>query len=110
MKRYFVETPPFKRYIDDLPNGQEILLDLQESLLDNPEAGDLIVGTGGLRKIRLAGKGKGKSGGFRITYLYVQKFECVYLFVIYAKNEKENLSQREKALLKKVVEDIKEEK
>lgn len=109
MNRIFVELPPFRRYLDSIDNGVSVLRDIQLSLLANPEIGDVIPGTGGLRKMRYGGKGKGKSGGYRITYLHRPEAEKIYLIVLYAKNEQEDLSSSEKKLLKKLVDAIKEE-
>ena len=68
--RHFVEISGFRHYLDSLDDGQKVLREVQSTLVENPLAGDLIVGTGGLRKLRASGKGKGKSGGYRIWYLY----------------------------------------
>jgi hypothetical protein len=105
--RHFIELPPFRRYLDQLGNGQRILSGIQETLLKNPNAGVVIQGTGGLRKLRHAAEGRGKSGGFRVTYLYVPENETIYLFVLYAKNEKDSLSAAEKKELKPLVEQLK---
>lgn len=71
MKAVFVELPPFERhradYLDDGAFG-----DLQDALMKNPEAGQVIEGTGGLRKMRFADRrrGKGKRGGLRVIYYW----------------------------------------
>ena len=109
MNRIFVELPPFRRYIDSLPEGADLLKEIQSSLLENPEAGDVIMGTGGLRKMRHGGKGRGKSGGYRVTYLHRPGVERIYLIVLYSKNEQEDLSSEEKKILKKLVETLKQE-
>lgn len=107
MIRTFIELPPFRRYLDSLANGQEILKEIQEALLESPDTGDVIQGTGGLRKMRHAGKGKGKSGGYRVTYLHRPDVQKIYLIVVYAKNEQENLSAEERQALKQLVETLK---
>lgn len=107
MIRIFVELPPFRRYLDSLSNGQEVLREIQDALLENPDAGDVIQGTGGLRKMRHAGKGKGKSGGYRVTYLHRPETQKIYLIVVYAKNEQEDLSSSERHALKQLVETLK---
>lgn len=109
MNRTFVELPPFRRYLDSLLEGVDLLREIQETLLENPEAGDVIPGTGGLRKMRHGGKGKGKNGGYRVTYLHRPENEKVYLIVLYAKNEQEDLSADEKRVLKQLVEALKRE-
>lgn len=109
MTRIFVELPPFRRYLDALSEGPEILREIQEALLEDPEAGDVVPGTGGLRKMRHRGKGKGKSGGYRVTYLHRPEAEKIYLIVLYAKNEQEDLNENEKRVLKQLVEALKRE-
>lgn len=109
MNRIFIELPPFRRYLDSLSDGQNLLKEIQDVLLTKPDTGDVIAGTGGLRKMRHAGKSKGKRGGYRVTYLYRPETEKVYLIVLYAKNEQEDLSAEDKKILKKLVEIIKNE-
>jgi mRNA-degrading endonuclease RelE of RelBE toxin-antitoxin system len=95
--------------LDSLSEGIELLKGIQSALLENPEAGDVISGTGGLRKMRYGGKGKGKSGGYRVTYLHRPDREKIYLIVIYVKNEQEDLSPDKKRDLKQFVEILKRE-
>jgi mRNA-degrading endonuclease RelE of RelBE toxin-antitoxin system len=68
-------------------------------LAQNPRAGDLIVGTGGIRKLRWAGKGKGKSGGYRVIYYYFNESIPVYLLAVYPKNQQVDLTAQQKARL-----------
>lgn len=63
-------------------------------------AGDLIQGTGGLRKVRVAAKGRGKRGGIRVIYYYVSSAAQIRLLLIYAKERKDNLSAAEKRTLR----------
>ena len=65
-------------------------------LIDHPDAGDVIPGAGGARKLRWAAKGKGKRGGARIIYLYIVIAASIYLLRCYAKNAKTNLTADEK--------------
>jgi len=69
--------------------------DLFDVLADDPTAGNVIKGAGGFRKLRLARDGGGKSGGYRVIYLFGGGDIPIVLFDIYAKNEKENLTQAE---------------
>jgi hypothetical protein len=62
----------------------------------DPEAGDMMQGTGGVRKARLAGRGKGKSGGYRLVYYFGGGDIPVYLLTVFGKGEKANLTQGEK--------------
>lgn len=109
MRRIFIELPPFRRFLDSTRDGQLLLKEIQESLLESPEQGDVISGTGGLRKMRHGSSNKGKSGGHRVIYLYGPEVEKIYLITIYPKNEKTDLSEAEKRVLKKLVETLKGE-
>ena len=68
----------------------------------NPEAGDVIEGTGGARKLRFAGKGKGKSGGYRVITFFSGVNNPVFLLNVFAKNEKTDLTSKECHVLKNV--------
>ncbi len=72
----------------------------------NPDAGREIRGSEGARKVRFAGKGKGKSGGYRVTTFYSDKDIPVFLLNVFAKNEKAGLSQAERNELKTVLADL----
>ena len=72
----------------------------------NPEAGDVIEGTGGARKVRFAGKGKGKSGGYRVITFFTGTDVPVFVLNIFAKNEKTDLKPQERRVLKTVLADI----
>ena len=80
-------------------------------ILKNPEGGDLIQGTGGLRKIRFRdeSRGKGKRGGFQVIYLDLPSLRKTYLITMYDKNEKEDVSSDEKKILRALVQTIKRE-
>lgn len=80
----------------------------QSDIIKNPEMGKTIVGTGGLRKARLATEHAGKSGGYRVIYLLVLP-DTVYLLLLYKKGKKDSLTQREKNLLKEISQSIKRE-
>ena len=88
MKAVFVELPAFSRFRPDYL-GDEALHDLQRVLLEKPEAGDVIEGTGGLRKMRHADtrRSKGKRGGLRIIYFFWEPGRQFWLFTLYDKNE-----------------------
>ena len=77
--------------------------DEQRSLVDliagNPTCGVLLVGTGGLRKVRVAVGGKGTSGGARVIYYFFSARAPVFLLEAFAKGEKDNLSRAERAAL-----------
>ena len=109
MTREFVYTAPFQRSwkalgLDD--NDQKLL---EEALLKNPQAGDVIEGTGGARKMRIQLEGRGKSGGGRIIYVDVFEKEKLYLLLAYPKNVQDNLTPEQKKMIQKLIETIKKE-
>ncbi len=77
-----------------------------EFLARRPKAGRIIQGTGGLRKVRIARPGRGKSGGARVIYYYHNEHKPILLLLIYAKAKQENLTDAQKAQLRKYVEVI----
>ena len=101
MKALFVELPPFARFRADYLDDEEFR-SLQVLLMRNPEAGDVIEGTGGLRKLRYgdARRGKGKRGGLRVIYYWWATGRQFWLFTLYDKDEADDLSAKEKKLLK----------
>jgi hypothetical protein len=103
MTRKFVMMPEFDRQWQKLGLGDDELRELQETLLQNPKAGDVMRGTGGLRKIRIAFEGKGKSGGGRVVYVDFTMHESIYLITAYPKNEKDNLSKAEQNEIAKMI-------
>jgi len=72
----------------------------------NPAAGDVIEGTGGARKVRFAGKGKGKSSGYRVITFFTGTDIPVFLLNVFAKNEKTDLTAKERRVLKTVLVDM----
>lgn len=80
--------------------------DMLELLARRPKAGRIIQGTGGLRKVRIARPGKGKSGGTRVVYYYHNVDKPMLLLLIYAKADQENMTDAQKAQLKKHVDAI----
>jgi len=87
----FVETPLFSRLLLDLLSDEEYSL-FQQFLIASPEAGDVIQGTGGLRKVRWASGGKGKRGGVRVIYYSVDEAEQIRLLLIYKKGVQDDLT------------------
>ena len=85
---------------------------LQNEMLKDPEAGDVITGTGGLRKLRYgdATRGKGKRGGLRVIYYWWDPKKQFWLFTIYDKDELSDLSPKEKAVLKTLLKQELEER
>jgi hypothetical protein len=103
MTREFVIMPEFDRQWQKLGLDDNDLRQLQETLLQNPKAGDVIKGTNGLRKIRIAFEGQGKRGGGRVAYVDFTIHEAVYLITAYPKNEKDNLSKKERNEIAKMI-------
>jgi hypothetical protein len=86
----YIESPLFSKLIDSYLEDEEFAA-FQWDLAHNPEKGDLIPGSGGVRKVRWAGKGKGKRGGVRIIYYHKNREGQIWLLTIYAKNENKNI-------------------
>lgn len=103
-----IETQQFIKKAQSLMDDAERQALIVE-IAHNPEAGDIIPRTGGVRKLRVAGKGRGKSGGQRVIYYYYDDKNPVLLFTIYGKSEKANLSSEEEKALYKIIQAIKKE-
>ena len=101
-----VETGEFLRAAKKMGMDDAERSELISYLADNPEAGDEISGTGGMRKLRFAAKGKGKSGGYRIITFFSSVDIPVFLITAYAKSQKDNLTDKEKNVLKSLSADI----
>jgi|SRR5438309_7621219 len=101
----FIEAPAFNRNVANYLSDDEYL-ELQMQLAENPEAGDLMPGTGGFRKLRWADskRGKGRRGGLRIIYFYFLADQQIWLMTLYNKNEAPDLTVREKKLLRAALE------
>tara|TARA_B110001454_G_scaffold182393_1_gene176912 strand:- start:366 stop:704 length:339 start_codon:yes stop_codon:yes gene_type:complete len=106
VKGLFVELPSFNKYRSDYLKDDEYQL-LQASLLESPSIGDVIQGTGGLRKVRWVDKqrNKGKRGGVRIIYYWYVGGAQFWLFTIFDKNEASDITPDQKKILKKMLED-----
>jgi hypothetical protein len=100
----FRETNLFTRQVVEKLSDLDYT-ELQAALMLQPELGDLIQGTGGLRKLRWAesAKGKGKRGGVRIIYYWFSPQALIYMLLMYSKNERDDLSAAEKAKLRKLI-------
>jgi len=106
MKLVFFETPLFSRLRPDYLTDESYRA-LQEVLLESPELGDVMPGTGGFRKMRWedARRGKGKRGGLRVIYYYLSTDHQVWFFTLYGKHEALDLTANEKKLLKRAIQD-----
>ncbi|WP_424193342.1 type II toxin-antitoxin system RelE/ParE family toxin [Ampullimonas aquatilis] len=101
----FIETPTFTRLLLDLLTDDEYAR-LQNVLVENPEQGDIIKGGGGIRKLRYAQPGRGKSGGVRVIYYWLSDDHQIYMLLIYPKSKKDNLTDRETAFLREFVKEL----
>jgi len=102
-----VELPEYVRSATKLLSAEENA-SLLDYLAKHPEAGAVLQGTGGIRKLRFAAKGKGKSGGVRIIYYFYNRSIPLFLLSAYGKNEKANLSKTEANELSKLVTQLKQ--
>lgn len=109
MTRKFVYTEPFRKCWKAMGLDDTQLPMLEEALLENPQIGDVIEGTGGARKMRIQLEGRGKSGGGRVIYVDIFEKEHLYLLFAYPKNVQENLSPEQKKAISKMIELIKKE-
>ena len=107
MTREFIYMPTFEKQWAEAKLTDEDLKDLEIFLCENPEAGKMIQGTGGLRKLRWALPGRGKSGSIRTLYVDFAYFEQIHMIACFKKNEKQNLSDSEKKQIKTIIETIK---
>ena len=103
-----IETKIFTQQITDLMSDSEYRI-IQNELLADPKAGNVIEHSGGLRKIRfgIKGKGKGKRGGIRMVYFYNEVKSRIYLLISYSKNEKDDLTAKELEILRNIAKGLK---
>jgi hypothetical protein len=101
----FLETPLFTKIIDEILSDED-LRELQAFLINRPDAGDVIPGTGGVRKVRWSAQGKGKRGGARIIYYFVRQRDCIYLLFAYTKNVQVDLSHKQKKEVAQLIQDL----
>lgn len=107
MHRLFIETNEFSSLAKELNITQNQIRLLQGELLMNPVKGEMMVGTGGARKVRMAGRGRGKSGGFRVMYLDLEHVEVTYFIYVFDKDEADNLTASQRSYVKCVIQEIK---
>lgn len=98
------ETSIFTKRVQKLLDRESYRL-LQLRLVAEPDAGDPIRGTGGLRKVGWEGDGRGKRGGVRVIYYWARKQDVMLMLLIYGKNQQDDLTSEQKALLKKLIQE-----
>jgi len=98
----FVETRVFTRELQSFMSDDDYRA-LQSALVLRPEAGAIVPGGGGLRKLRWGFAGTGKRGGLRVIYYWHNTEECIYMLLIYRKSRQEDLTQEQLRILRKHV-------
>jgi hypothetical protein len=104
----FVYLPLFERTCGRVYTDEE-MEKFENTLLENPEDGDLMSNTGGVRKSRAANEGRGKSGSGRVAYLYLRSRRTIYFLLAFPKNVQGNLTDAQKNAVRALVADIKNE-
>lgn len=82
---------------------------MEQQLVADPRAGAVLADTGGVRKIRVARQGRGKSAGARVAYLYVEMKERIFLLLAFAKNAQPNLTAEQKRRMRELVKQIRKQ-
>lgn len=103
MTRTFIQTDEFVRNWERLGLTDDDMRRLELEILKNPKVGNVIRGTGRLRKLHFSFENEGKSGSTRVCYVDFLLMETVYLITIYPKNEKDNLTKAECNNIKKMI-------
>lgn len=99
-----IETSIFTRQVLSLLTEEEYR-QLQLALVTRPDLGDLIPGSGGLRKVRWSLAGRGKRGGVRTIYYWAVRKDQILMLLMYAKNEQENLTSDQLKVLRRIIEE-----
>lgn len=99
----FIETSLFTKLIAQMLNADEYV-SLQQYLLQFPDIGAIIPGSGGVRKLRWMQEGKGKRGGIRVVYYWKKSHDEIWMLTAYEKSKQENIPGH---ILKKIAEEIK---
>lgn len=98
-----IETPVFTKRVGEILDDEQYRL-LQRLLVETPEAGKVIPGSGGLRKLRWAGSGRGKRGGIRLIYQWFPKQDKLLMLFLFAKNERADLTAQQLKRLRRTAE------
>lgn len=107
MKRTFIRLQSFIKAWEAIGLTEEDYQQLENMLLQNPQLGPVIEGSGGVRKLRYAIPGKGKRGGIRVIYIDVVVEEAVYFLYAYPKSIKDDLTKDEVKVFRKLAEQLK---
>jgi hypothetical protein len=105
----FIESRPFTRRLHDLAGdaADQLLRAIQGAVSQKPDRGAMVPGLGGVRKVRIAGRGKGKRGGYRCLYLYLERKQHIHLLILLAKNEQEDTTVERRSQIREWVAEIK---
>ena len=106
----FVESKVFSKQVGDL--SAEVLTNIQSDLVQNPERGDIVKGTHGVRKARVAdpGSSRGKSGSYRYLYLYLEHAGRIHLLYLFSKGEQADLSPDQTRIIGALSQQIRRER
>jgi len=111
MTREFVRLPEFEKQCNHLGLSEDniIEIEIENEIIANPAIGDLIQGTGGIRKLRIALSNRGKRSGARVIFIDFISFSKTYLITVYSKSKVENISKAGRNELRKYVDTLKDE-
>jgi len=98
-----IETPTFLKDVKRAGLDEEKHRSLINFLAENPTAGVIMEGTGGVRKVRFAGEGSGKSGGYRVIHYFHDMDIPLFALALFAKSEKANLTQAQRNELREIM-------
>jgi hypothetical protein len=110
MQKIFVESDEFTKWVSNYLTHDDLVA-LQRMLLKDPESGKVMSGCGGMRKLRIAdrSRGKGKRGGARVIYLHIEELDQIHFITIYGKDERDDVSDDDKKVYRKLVEALKKQ-
>ena len=106
MIREFIYLQNFDRIWNQLGFSDDDLVELENMILKQPDKGELIQETGGLRKIRTSMDNKGKSGGIHVLYVDFEFYERTYFLFAYLKSEMETITPKQKQMFRKLIADL----
>lgn len=109
----FIELAAFTKRLAALAgkHADDVLLEMQNDLLENPTRGKVVEGAGGIRKARAAdpSRGKGKRGGFRYLYYFIERDGQIFLLMVFSKDEQDDLTKDQKKILRRAIRELLEE-
>ena len=107
----FIESAAFTRRLRELAGdiAEDVLNAIQDELVANPRRGSMVRGLGGIRKARAGNprRGKGKRGGFRYWYLFLERRDHIHLLILLDKDEQEDLDAQQRTTLRRMITELK---